>query len=201
MIVIGASGHSKVIIEALFSNGLKPDFIIDDNPKVEDIFGIEVKKCTEFPASKKVVIAVGDNRSRKEISDSHLFDYQKVFHRQSLISKTAKIGDGTVVLAQAVVNPDAVIGRHCIINTASVIEHDCMLADFVHVSPKAALAGGVVVGEGVHIGISACVIQGVKIGRWAVIGAGAVIVEDVPDYATVVGNPGRVIKINKPSNE
>jgi acetyltransferase EpsM len=54
----------------------------------------------------------------------------------------------------------------------------------------------VFVGEGTQVGIGACVIQGVKIGKWATIGAGAVIINDVPDYAVVVGNPGKVIKFN-----
>ena len=58
------------------------------------------------------------------------------------------------------------------------------------------MAGNVAVGEGTQIGIGAAVIQGVTIGKWATIGAGAVIIEDVPDFAVVVGNPGRVIKMN-----
>jgi acetyltransferase EpsM len=69
--------------------------------------------------------------------------------------------------------------------------------DFVHISPNAALAGNVKVGEGTQIGIGACVMQNIRIGKWAIIGAGAVIIRDVPDYAVVVGNPGRVIKRNQ----
>ena len=68
------------------------------------------------------------------------------------------------------------------------------MEDFVHISPNAALAGSITVGEGTHIGIGASVIQGIKIGKWATIGAGAVIIRDVPDFATVVGNPGKIIK-------
>ncbi|CAL43362.1 Putative acetyltransferase [Flavobacterium psychrophilum JIP02/86] len=46
------------------------------------------------------------------------------------------------------------------------------------------------------MGIGASVIQGIKIGKWVTIGAGAVIIKDVPDFAVVVGNPGRIIKVN-----
>jgi acetyltransferase EpsM len=59
----------------------------------------------------------------------------------------------------------------------------------------AALAGNVYVGEGTHIGLRASVIQGIRIGKWCTIGAGAVIINDIPDGATVVGNPGRIIKV------
>jgi acetyltransferase EpsM len=55
----------------------------------------------------------------------------------------------------------------------------------------------VTVREGTHVGAGAIIIPGVTVGKWAVIGAGSVIIRDVPDFATVVGNPGRVVKIAK----
>jgi acetyltransferase EpsM len=72
-----------------------------------------------------------------------------------------------------------------------------VVADFVHISPNAALAGNVKVGEGTQVGIGACVMQNITIGKWATIGAGAVIIRDVPDYAVVVGNPGRIVRMNQ----
>jgi acetyltransferase EpsM len=71
----------------------------------------------------------------------------------------------------------------------------------VHISPGAVLAGGVRVGIGSHIGIGAMVIPGKKIGQWCTIGAGAVIIEDVPNFATVVGNPGKIVKIVEKDHE
>jgi acetyltransferase EpsM len=53
------------------------------------------------------------------------------------------------------------------------------------------------VGEGTHIGIGSSVIQGITIGKWVTIGAGAVIIRDIPDFAVVVGNPGKIIKYNE----
>ncbi len=68
--------------------------------------------------------------------------------------------------------------------------------DFVNVSPNASIARNVKVGEGSHIGMGSTIVQGVSVGKWAVIGAGTVILEDVPDYAVVVGVPGKIIKYN-----
>jgi acetyltransferase EpsM len=96
------------------------------------------------------------------------------------------------------VNVQSNIGHHVILNTNCSIDHDCILEDFVHVSPNAALAGNIQVGEGSQIGIGACVMQNIRIGKWVMVGAGAVIIRDVPDYAVVVGNPGRIIKMNLP---
>jgi acetyltransferase EpsM len=73
--------------------------------------------------------------------------------------------------------------------------------DFAHISPGAHLAGNVTVQEGAHVGIGASIIQGITIGKWATIGAGTVIIQDVPDYAVVVGIPGKVIRYNQPTNE
>ena len=43
------------------------------------------------------------------------------------------------------------------------------------------------------IGANATIICGVTIGRYALIGSGAVVTKDVPDYALVIGNPGRIV--------
>jgi acetyltransferase EpsM len=100
-----------------------------------------------------------------------------------------------VLIHQSVVQAGTVIGRHCIINTSASIDHDCVIEDFVHISPNATLSGNVRVGEGTHIGAGATIIQGITVGKWCTVGAGAVVIRDVPDYATVVGVPARVIKV------
>jgi UDP-2-acetamido-3-amino-2,3-dideoxy-glucuronate N-acetyltransferase len=45
------------------------------------------------------------------------------------------------------------------------------------------------------IGANATIVCGVTIGEYALIGSGAVVTKDVPDYALVIGNPGRVVGI------
>jgi acetyltransferase EpsM len=92
------------------------------------------------------------------------------------------------------VNSSTTIGAHCILNTNSSIDHDCILDNYVHISPNATLCGGISIGEGTHIGAGAVVIPGIKIGKWCTIGAGSVIINNIPDYSTVVGNPGKIIK-------
>lgn len=199
MYLFGASGHCKVIIDIIASEeDLTIEGIVDDHPKHNDIFNIPVYNTKMFQtfADKQVIISVGDNSTRKKIVSHLAAQYPVAVHARAIVSNHASIGGGTVIMAGAVVNPDAVIGQHCIINTAAVIEHECKISSFVHVSPNAALAGDVTVGEGTHIGIGAMVIQGIKIGKWVTIGAGTVVITDVPDYAVVVGNPGKIIKYN-----
>jgi serine acetyltransferase len=87
------------------------------------------------------------------------------------------------------------VKSNCIINTAAVIEHDCVIEDYVHISPNVTICGHVKIGKGTHVGAAAVIIPGIKIGAWCTIGAGAVVIRDIPDGATVVGNPGRIIKL------
>ncbi len=196
--IFGASGHAKVVLDILLSNDISVSSIVDDNPKVDFLLSIPVVKTSAFKVnnSSKFIIAIGDNWVRKEIVERHHFNYLTAIHQKAIISSFALIGEGSVVMPQVVVNAAATIGKHCILNSGSIVEHDCVLSDYVHISPNASLAGNVAVGEGTQIGIGASVIQGVTIGKWTTIGAGAVIIEDVPDFAVVVGNPGRVIKMN-----
>ncbi len=60
--------------------------------------------------------------------------------------------------------------------------------------PSERRSSGIVIGSDVWIGFRAMVLSGVSIGHGAVLGAGCVVAKDVPPYAVVVGNPGRVIK-------
>ena len=196
MILFGASGHAKVIIDILEGNGVQVEKIYDDNPRTDNIFGIGVEHSSQIGENKAAIISVGNNTNRKKISEKYKFQYQIAVHKTATISVHSKIGEGTVIMANVAVNPSVEIGKHCIINTGAVLEHDCKISDFAHISPNAALAGNVEVGEGTHVGIGASVIQGVKIGKWATIGAGAVVIKDVPDFAVVVGSPARIIKYN-----
>lgn len=192
----GASGHGKVVLDVLKRNGCSNFLIVDDNPKSSEILGHPVLSTKNYTASdsEKAIIAIGNNSVRKRISEQSNLDYILAQHPSAVVATDVSVGVGTVIMARAVINPGATIGKHCIINTGAVIEHDNLIGDFAHISPGAALAGNVKIGEGTQIGIGAAVIQGITIGKWAIIGAGAVIIKDVPDFAVVVGNPGKIIK-------
>ncbi|MGC4130434.1 MAG: acetyltransferase [Bergeyella sp.] len=196
MYLYGASGHGKVVAEIAIENGISVDGFIDRNKAIKTCLGFPVSD--EMPLeTKEIFISIGNNQTRKKIAQTLCENqFLNLIHPKSIISKSANLGAGTVVMAGATINAETKIGKHCIINTNSSIDHDCVIEDFVHISPNVALAGNVKIGEGTHIGIGACVIQGIKIGKWATVGAGAVIIKDVPDYAVVVGNPGKILKMN-----
>lgn len=204
MYLFGAGGHCKVIIDIIKESKLDIiDYVIDDKSSEDFIHSIPIISNSnyDFFKDKSLIISIGNNKIRKEVANQISTHYLIAIHPKSILSIRVAIGEGSVIMAGAILNSDVKVGKHCIINSNAVVEHDCILDSFVHVSPNAALAGNVSVGEGTHIGMGAIIIQGVKIGKWATIGAGAIIINDVPDFAVVVGNPGKIIKYNEQISE
>lgn len=193
MYLFGASGHAKVIIDLLRSQGIEPKGLIDDNKAVTELLGLPVvHDATDL---NPLIVSIGDNKIRKLVVEKlseHQFGTAQ--HSSSIISPNSTIQEGTVVMQGAIVQSDAHIGKHCIINTGASVDHDCTVADFVHLSPQAVLCGNVHIGEGTWIGAGAVVIPGVKIGKWCIIAAGSVVAKDIPDYSLAAGNRARVLK-------
>ena len=194
--LFGASGHGKVVREIAMSINTLIVAILDDTPKSNFLHNTPIVSSEKLPnyADNLFVISIGNNKIRKKVAERLQNSFTKLIHKESIISPTVSILEGSVVMAGVKINVDTIVGKHVIVNTGSIIEHDCSLANFVHVSPNATLTGNVHVGEGTHIGAGAIIIPNIKIGKWAVIGAGSIIIEDVPDYAVVVGSPGKIIK-------
>ena len=190
MILYGASGHAKVIIDILEANGQKIDYIVDDNPALTELLGYEVRRNTgEYD---EAIISIGSSEIRKKVVESlKVNKYLTSVHPSTVVSPRATIDEGTVVMQGAIVQSCAKVGKHCIVNTGASVDHDCEIGDFVHVAPHATVLGGVKVGEGSWIGAGAVLKQYITIGKNCMIGAGAVVLRDVPDGATVVGVPGK----------
>ncbi len=196
MYLYGASGHAKVIMDILVANGIHVNALVDDNAELKELHGIPVIHSAE--GCSPFIISIGSNKIRKMIAERLNCEFISAIHPSAIISPSANIAEGTVVMPGAIVQADAKIGKHCIINTAATVDHECVIEDYVHISPNASLCGNVQVGEGAWIGAGATVIPGVKIGKWCVIGAGSVVVKDVPDNAVVVGVPCK--ELNKDIN-
>jgi acetyltransferase EpsM len=204
----GAGGISKIIYEILLSMGKVVKGIFDDDPPNAKFRNLPVRpgiglvgKDNFPPLDAPVVISVGNNTRRAEIARLLNAQYGTAVHTSVLVSPTAEVNPGTVILHGSIVQSGTRLGAHVLINTAASIDHDCRLGDYSHVSPHGTLCGHVEVGEGSHIGAGAVVIQCVRIGKWCTVGAGAVVLRDVPDYTTVVGNPARVLKRSIPTPE
>ena len=95
------------------------------------------------------------------------------------VSKHAGIGDGTIIMHNALINVGAKIGSNCIINTKALIEHDALIGGHCHIATGAIINGGVKVGRGTFFGSNAVCKEYIEIGENAVIGCGAKIIKNV----------------------
>jgi UDP-perosamine 4-acetyltransferase len=206
-VVLGGGGHAKGVIDAiLLSGGRPPAAVTDPDRSLGKVLEVPVVGGDdELPRLMKrgvahFVVGLGGAPGTRPRAKLFLKALEMglrpltVVHPKASVAKSAALGEGTVVLAMAAVNPLAWVGRNAIINTGALVEHDAHVGDHAHLAPGSRLLGGVRVGEGAFVGAGAVVKEGVRIGAWSVVGAGAVVLRDVPDKATVVGIPARILK-------
>ena len=178
-IIYGAGGHGKTIFETLSDLGLKVAGFIDSNKELENkvyrgvkvIGGNEaldgilesgIKACfigVGGPTSSSIRIAVYDMLIKTG------FYLPPLIAKDSNVSSTVKIGEGTVVLPGATIGPDVVIGKNCIINNNVTVCHDSIIGDHVHLTPNAVIAGDCKIGDGTVIGMCATVLNGTRVGK------------------------------------
>lgn len=198
LVIIGASGHGKVIADIAKKNGYTEIVFLDDNEAVTQCGGYKVagtSKSAEQYADYDFIVGIGNAKIRQTIQETLVKKNLKIatlVHPNAVIAERVTISEGTVVMAGAVINPDTIVGRGCIINTCSSVDHDCMLGDFAHVSVGAHVAGTVTIEERTWIGAGATVSNNIAITRDCMIGAGAVVVKDIEQSGTYIGVPARL---------
>jgi sugar O-acyltransferase (sialic acid O-acetyltransferase NeuD family) len=201
LVVYGAGGHGRVVVDTAMAAGWGIGLWIDDRPACPALWDIPIVASRDVSwgtmVSHAFVIAIGDNRKREEMFYRLCKFGLKptlVIHPSAVISRFALIGSGTVVAADVVVNPAASIGENCILNTGCSVDHDCRVGSHAHLCPGVRLAGAVLVGAGAMIGVGATVMPRINLGEECVIGAGAVVTNDVPPKMVAYGNPARIVR-------
>ena len=197
MLLYGASGHAKVIISCLRANGIEVLAIFDDDTSKKELWGVPVigSYNANFQPNQPLIISIGFNDIRQKIAGIVQHAIAQIIHSSAEIDDSVRIGSGSVVFQNATIQADAVIGQHCIINTSASVDHDCQIANFAHIAPNATLCGNVRVGVATLVGAGSVVAPNLTIGNGCTIAAGSVVTRNIPDFAIVRGNPGRVIKI------
>ena len=201
LIIIGASGHGKVVADiAMKMNKWKNIAFLDDNESLGKIMGIPVignsSKVIEYKKSSDFFVAVGNNSTRERIQEGLLaqdIPVVSLIHPNAIIGMDVQIGLGTAIMAGVVINSSSIVGKGCIINSNSGLDHDNQIGDYVHISPRTHLAGTVKVGKGSWLGIGSVVSNNINICSGCQIGAGAVVVKDITESGTYVGVPVRRI--------
>lgn len=206
ILVIGAGGHSKVVIDILQE---QPEYHIvgcidnDENKVISDVPVIgQDKDLEKFYTSgvRHAVIAIGDNYIRNKLYNkvrSIGYEMINAISKHSCVSKNAILGSGVVIMPGAIINAYTSISDNVIINTGTTIDHDCRIGTSVHIAPGCNIAGSVQIGEGTFVGLGSKVIDSIIIGEWSIIGAGSVIITEISNNVLAIGHPAKVIRTVK----
>ena len=212
ILVAGAGGHAKVIIDAIRLQGTLNIIALFD-PSVSDqdyAHGYPVLRSQEGLADAMTsepiegcVVGIGDNTTRKrvhaEMRDAYPdLVFPAVIHPAATIAESAVTGHGVFVAAGAVIAPGCRIEEGSLVNTGAVVDHDSVLHAFSSIAPGAVLGGCCQVGKAAHVGLGANLIHGITIGHSTVVGAGATVIRDVGPELIVVGTPAGKLRERNP---
>lgn len=203
LIVFGAGGHAKVVIEAATARWPGREIVIlDDAPERVNltIFGIPVTGGRDRLQSMRkvpVIAAIGDNHARAALlawlrSEGHAAE--TVVHPAAVVASSVELGPGAFISAGAVVIAGARIGAGTIVNTMASVDHDCTVGESAHIGPGAHLCGNVSVGRRVLVGVGTSIGPGISICDDVIVGAGSVVIRSVCTAGTIVGNPARRLR-------
>lgn len=201
-IIIGAGTYGQVYAEYLKDSYTVLGFY-DDNPEIigQEINGVKVVDKVEeaFNLKKEIAVFVpiGNNAVRvellKEFEDKGFY-IPSFIHPQAIVHSSVLLGKAVYILPGTNIMPLTSIGDYCMMSVNTVVSHHTILEQGVFLSFGVNIGASMVLEKYTYVGIGATIMTGVKsVGEKSLIGAGAVIIRDVPDGATVVGNPGRVL--------
>lgn len=204
LLVLGAGGHARVLIDALLASGRLIAGIVDCDPQLAGtlLLGVPVLGGDEvvdqfLPCEILLVNGIGSvglPEARTRIFERFTdrgYRFGTVIHPSAVVAADAEIDEGAQLMAGSVVQSGCRIGSNVIVNTRAAVDHDGTIGDHTHLAPGVTLSGGVRVGSGVHIGTGAILIQGITIGDGCLVAAGAVVVNSLAAGSRVRGVPAR----------
>jgi sugar O-acyltransferase (sialic acid O-acetyltransferase NeuD family) len=208
ILIVGASGSGKVVIDIVRSEGKYnvAGFIDSKKGIGETVLGVPVlgdetvlSDMVEQHDISGLIVAIGDNFQRSIVSQRiAAFEPKLTFcsavHARATIADDVVMGEGVVVMAGAVVNPGCHIGSFCLLNTGSILDHDSLMCDYSSLAPGTKVGGGCKIGEYSVLGIGSCMAHKLEVGKHTVIGAGANVVKSLGSNAVCYGSPARKVR-------
>lgn len=166
IVLIGAGGHAKVVLESALSEGFEIAGFVD--PNVEDFARLQKLYDDNLQAGIISFGAVEPEglQKRHELFEKYQsagVEFPVVCDIDAKVSETAEIDDGSYVAPGVIINAEAKIGKNCIINTGAIIEHDVKVGNGCHIAPGAIVLGGAEIGDFCMIGAGAVILPNAKL--------------------------------------
>lgn len=97
-----------------------------------------------------------------EYTKSLRFHLPVIISPRAYVSKHASLGEGTIIMHDALINARATVGNNCIVNTKALLEHDSVVENHCHISTGAIVNGGTRIRVGTFVGSNVVTKEGVE---------------------------------------
>ena len=195
ILVLGTSFQANMILDAIESN---PSFEIcvfsETSPNKIELNDIPIVptsyiKKLYLKGIRKAHIAIGTPNIKKQMSDlliQNKIEIVSIFHKNSSVSKSAKIFPGVYLGPYVSIGPNAIIGKLSQINNSSSIAHDTIIGESVLIADGSRIGSCIKIGNNVNIGIGVTINSDLEIGSNSNIVSGINLSEDVPKDSNVI---------------
>ncbi len=205
VLIIGAGGWGREVLAQMQGDpACGTTWVIngflDTRARILDGLGCDVPiigdPATYVPQQDDhFVCAVGDPRARQQYAQPLLDKGARFIPilTGAYLSPRIHIGQGTLLCHRVQLSPDVRLGDFSNIHTNTVIGHDVRIGRYAQVGAMTFVGGGVSIGDFAVVHPHATILPGIRIGDGATVGAGSVVIKNVPDGATVFGNPAKLL--------
>jgi len=204
IILIGGGGHCKSCIDVIEQeNKYTISGIIDLKEKIGQkvlsykIIGSDDDLNTLVKEYEYFFITIGQI-SNSKTRENIFYKLKKlgckfptIISPKAYVSKTACIGEGTIIMHGAIINSEASIGYNTIINSNTLIEHETIIGNNTHVSTSCVINGQCKIGSNVFIGSSSTLINNVSLVDNVIIGASSLVTKNLAEQGTYIGTPAK----------
>jgi len=205
MLIVGAKGFAKELLEIIIQNDLdsKIAFYDDISQDLPELLFDKYTIIRSEEEAKRYFKENGGNFALGIGSPKLRHKFYEKFKKLggnviTVISPFAKIGkiqnvihEGTNIFTNAIIESNNVIGKCSLIHVGSLVSHDVQIGKFCEISPSSNLLGNVKIGNFCSLGTGCVILPKVRVGDNVIVGAGAVVTKDVPHNITVVGIPAK----------
>lgn len=206
--ILGAGGHTKVLLDCLQAQNISVSGIFDVEPNQIGktilgipVVGIEEDLLTQYLPSQIQLVngigSIGRTSQRQKVFTKFKdagYEFLNVMHGSVYIGQEVSLGEGVQLMARSTVQPGCRIGQNVILNTHASLDHDCVVGDHVHIAPGVVCCGGVSIGHGTHIGSGAVILQGIRIENNCLVAAGSIVTRDIIAGSQVCGVPAKIME-------
>ncbi|MBF8964219.1 sialic acid O-acetyltransferase [Pontibacter sp. FD36] len=210
VIIIGGKGAAIVVAEQIYDAQIKGadvellGFAFDDESLGKEINGFPIL-CKTYEA-KDGYSRFSDIKfiyqlyrpdvmaGRIDLLNSYRIPADKFYtfiHPSSFVARSASIGFGCSILANAVINPNVKIGNHCSIHSNSLIGHDTKMGDYNFIAAHSAIGSNNEFGNANFVGLNSTFNNYITVGNHCFIGMASNVVKSINDGEKVYGNPAK----------